>query len=351
MLARLITDQVTLVSGSSFSSPVTYRLKQQRRRLEAIFVEVDMPDSVTISAPTSESFGNAIKQIQVSVNDVAGARNVVDIAGPAALDYWTAWGGSLPAPTAAAYGNQLTTAQTNRRVTYPVFFRHPQLEEPSGNLTSIPLYELNDDPVITLTPGTATECGTGFAFGTNTRVRLILCYRDIAAGDYIPGALVSSNFDSVSSSSKYELEVPSNGLLTSLLLQGYTTSAKVTRRNLCSAADHAVQFMYGREQIRNTSQHFIQDWQGWTSPELGYVPASGVAPGLAGIGSKAFFDFLDDSPLIGAFRAASAINLTSIKAGGDSAKVVIDQTNASALYVRMTTHKWLGGPVGQLQMA
>lgn len=351
MIGRLIIDSQTLVSGATFTTPQSLRIKQQRRRLEAIFVECDMPDSVTLSAPTSESLGAAIGRIVLSVNDAAGSRNLVDAEGIALLDEWVGLGGTLPLKTNACIGTQLTTAQALRRVTYPVFIRHPQIEEPTGNLFSLPLYEVNDDPVLTITPGTATTVGTGFAFGANHRTRIHLCYRDTVGGGYIPTEIRSTNFDALASASRAEMEIASNGLLFSLLLQGYTSAAKTTRRALTGDADHSLELWYGREQIRKHSIHFGGDYPGYTNTPSPTVAAGANNFSLANLDGTAFFDLLDDQPMIGAYNVNSALNLTSIKAGGDVAKVILDKTHASGIFIRSTVRKALGGPVGLLQGA
>ena len=139
MIARQVTDFVNVWSGANWTSPVTYRLKQQRRRLEGILIECIHPDSTNITAPTTEAFGNIVKSVLVSVSDVAGSRNLVDAAGVALLDEFRLLGGALPWDTLVSYGDQIVGAYSGRRVIYPVMFRHPQLEEPAKSHFDPPL--------------------------------------------------------------------------------------------------------------------------------------------------------------------------------------------------------------------
>lgn len=350
MIARQVTDFVTVWSGASWTSPVTYRLKQQRRRLEGILIECIHPDSTNITAPTSEAFGNIVKSVVVSISDVAGSRNLVDAAGVALLDEWRLLGGGLPWDTLVSYGDQIVGAYSGRRVIYPVMFRHPQMEEPAGNLTSVPLYELSDDISITITPGTANEVGAGWTPSANTNFRLNIhfLYRDTTGGNYVCSEIRSQQFDSIASSSRVALEIPSNGLLTSLLLQGYSSAAKTTRKAFCDASDHSLSVLYGREVLRKTTQFVGAQFEELTTPGTGTFSTALRSPGISALAGKAGWDFLDDMPLIGAFSPNSAVNLTSIRAGGDTAQVVIDPTAAATLCVRMTTRKFIGGAVGQL---
>lgn len=351
MIARGITDFITLGTSQAQSAKLTGTIKQQRRRLEGVIVQVIGPSiTATLTTPSTESFGRMLKRVRVKVNDVAGSRFVADVEGVAILEEWLGLGGQLPWETLKAWGNTgASLSAFTPVVTYPLFFRHPQLEEPAGNLTSIPLYDLREDLTVEVELGTNAEvAAANFTHSSTVRIRPL--YRDTSGGEYIPSEIISSDRDSLPASSQQSIEVPSNGLLTSILLQTYSTTAKQTRQALVSSSgDPDVSLFYGREIIRRESPSLLRDYNQLTT---GYpIVASGTAVTLGLLDHGMFLDLIDDLPLIGAFSARSGLNLTGIRAGGDTCRIQVSTTNSTAPCVRMTVRKFLGGPVDKLLLA
>lgn len=350
MIARGITDFTTLGTAQTQSAKLSMTIKQQRRRLEGLLIQVTGPAiTATLTTPATESFGRMLKRVRVKVNDVAGSRFVADVEGVAILDEWLQMGGALPWPSVVSYGNTgASLSAFTPRIIYPLFFRHPQLEEPSGNLTSIPLYELREDLQVEVELGTNAEvAAANFTHATTVRVKPI--YRDTVGGDYIPSEIISSDRDSLPASSQHGIEIPSNGLLTSVLVQTYSSTAKTTRQSLVSSSgDPDVSLYYGRELIRRENPILLQDSMALTTASP--IVCSGTAVTLATIDHSFLIDLMDDLPLIGAFSARSGLNLTSIRAGGDTCRLLISSTNSTSPCVRMTTRKFLGGPVDLIQL-
>jgi hypothetical protein len=348
MISRGIHDFQTLSTALTAATKYTYAVKIQRRRLDGFLVWLSCPGQ-TLTGATAESFAKAVKRIRVKVNDIGGSRYVVDAEGVALIDEWLALGGSLPYDTLIAYGNTGSAAFAAELV-YPVFIRHPQLEEPAGNMTSIPLYDMREDLTLEIELGALTDVATsGFVF-TSCVLRVAPFFRDVESGEYIVSEVISSDRDALASSSKVDLEIPSNGLLTSLTLQSYNSSAKIARLSVVpTTGDPDVTLWYGREMIRRVHPQMATYFNG-----LSQIPrpqATGAAVLLTELKHSFTLDLMDDLPVTGAFSARSALNLTSIRAGGDSSRLSISTTNATSPSVRLTTRKFLAGPVDKIQLA
>ena len=347
MISRGIHDFVTLTTAGTTGQKFPFTIKQQRRRLEGVVIAVTGPSS-TLTTPTDESFGRMLKRFRMRVNDAAGSRFAVDVEGVAALDEWMQMGGNLPWDTLSAYGNSGSAAFAPT-VVYPFFFRHPQLEEPAGNLTSIPLYDLREDVTCEVELGGNTDIAASGFTASNT-VRAMLLYRDVDGGEYIPSEWVSSDKDSLPASSNYDVELPSNGLLTSIQVQGYSATNKNTRQSpISSSGDPAITLYYGREVVRRLNPVLAQYYAELSAPAN--PKCSGSAVLLTQWLHSFLVDLMDDLPLTGAFGARSALNLTSIRAGGDVARLNISSTNSTSPCLRVTTRKFLGGPVDKIQLA
>lgn len=348
MIARGIHDYSVLTTAGAAGGKYSGTIKQQKRRLEGLILQLTFAGG-TATTPTSESYAKLLKRVRVKVNDVAGSRFVVDVEGVAILDEWLMLGGQLPWQTLYAMGNTAGGSVGTVVLTYPVFFRHPQLQEPGGNLTSIPLYDLREDLSVDVELGANTDIAASGVTISSTTIRLAPLYRETIGGEYIPGEWISSDRDSLPASSRVEVELPSNGLLTSVLVQNYTAAAKLVRGTLITAGENDVSLYYGRDQIRKFHPDIGHAASFLTSQQ---IPAMTYAAlGVSALSHSFLIDLLDDLPMTDAFSAGSALNLTSIRAGGDTARLAISLTSATAPCVRLTTRKWLGGPIDKLILA
>lgn len=348
MIARGIHDFTTLTTAGAAAGKYSTTIKQQRRRLEAILFQIAYTSGGAATTPTSESFGRILKRVRVKVNDVAGSRFLADVEGVAILDEFQQMGGCLPWPTAYAYGNS-GSAATTCQLLYPLFLRHPQLQEPGGNLTSVPLYDLREDLNVEVELGANTDVAASGVTLSSVTVRMAPIFRDTVGGEYIPSEILSSDRDSLASSSRVEIELPSNGLLTSVLVQAYAATNKNARQSITTAGENDVSLYYGRDQVRKLHPLLAQDFSCLSSPQP--PTCTTTVNGVANLSHSFLIDLLDDLPLADAFSAGSALNLTSIRAGGDTARLVVSLTNATAPCVRLTSRKFLGGPIDKLILA
>lgn len=334
MIARSIHDTVNLTLATG-TTPATFTIKQQRRRLEGLIIITDV--SYT-GAATSAGGVACIGRVQVNVNDVAGSRNLVDATGVGLVDEHLYMGGSLPASTRTGYGGAAATY----RIVTPVWIRHPQLDDPFGNLTSLPLSQLRSDVTVNVYPAAAIADVAATTLTYNGCIVKIL-YRDTDSGDYIPSEILTNTVNTLTAGARSEWEIPSTGILTSMTVQHFNEASRVyrTRGDVLSSTGDTLKLMYGREEIRSFRPKY----------EHGFCEMTTDACGLADPNSF-IIDLMDDLPQVGPYSANSGLNLSAIRAGGDVAKLVWTNVTASNLSSAMvTTRKFLGGPVGLIQRA
>jgi hypothetical protein len=325
-------------------------IKQQRRRLESVIIIVSQNAANTPTAPTSDSWGRLLSRIQIRVNDAFGSRDLVDVNGASALKEYQYLGGALPVVSQFALSSAGLAATTPEMV-YRIDLRHPQLEEPAGNLTSVPLYQLNEDIQVLVTMGANLDiAGSGVTVAST--VRMVMIYRDTTAGEYVgselktAGASLPTNTGIVAAGTSI-IEIASNGVMASLLLEGFTSSAGTTAGTLLATGDSSLSFYYGREVLRKVHDSVSRAISGALPGVSGVNLSTGFA-GAAARPGEYFLDFADDQPMINAFSMASAVNLTGIVRGGDTARIELNPTAGGTPFYRLTTRRFIGGPIEKL---
>lgn len=348
MIARGIRDYQVITTAGAAGGKYSLNIKQQKRRLEGILVQATFSGGTPVT-PTTESWGKLVKRVRVKINDVAGSRFLCDVEGVAALEEWQMFGAALPWSTQFYFGNTGTSAVSNPVLTYPIFFRHPLLQEPGGNLTSIPLYDLREDLNIEVELGANTDIAASGVTISSATIRIAPIFRDTIGGEYIPSEWLSSDRDTLPASSRVEVELPSNGLLTSVLVTNYTTTGKTVRGASMTSGENDISLFYGRDQIVKLHPDLATAYSTLTSVQ--FPVCNATTPTNVELKHSFLIDLLDDLPLTDAFSAGSALNLTSIRAGGDTARLVWSLTNSTAPCLRLTTRKFLGGPIDKLILA
>jgi hypothetical protein len=350
MIVRSLVEFQTLSLAAGPGAVLTGIIKQQRRRLESVGIVVTQNAANTPTGPTADSWARLVSRIQIRINDAFGSRDLVDVNGASVLKEYQYLGGTHPAQTQFFIANTATVAVTPE-ICYRVDLRHPQLEEPAGNLTSIPLYQLNEDMQVIVTMGANLDiASSGVTVGAT--VRMVLIYRDTVAGEYIGGevktigAALPTNTGIVAAGTSI-IEIASNGVLSSLLMEGFTSATGLVTGSLLASGDSSMSFYYGREVLRKIHDSVSRFLSG-PLPGVGGVNVGGGFSALVNRPGEYFLDFADDQPMINAFSMASAVNLTGIVRGGDTARLELNPTAGSTPFYRLTTRRFIGGPLEKL---
>lgn len=140
-----------------------------------MWVVVPVTISGTVSAATVKSGGlwNIVKRIQLSVADGSANRNQTDCSGAGlirraaritnGLDLNTIQGSAAALSDLAATPGNLTGTFY---ISYPLFFKHPQLSDPIGSALMLPLPRYNSNPTLTVQFGASTDCFSTLTGGT-----------------------------------------------------------------------------------------------------------------------------------------------------------------------------------------
>jgi hypothetical protein len=234
------------VASTGWAHSTNYQVPLSREFwLESIQIGFHwLSTTVTMGTELADGILGLLKRVRLSVSDASGNRKVVDTTGPALLEYQQHTIGSCDrnAPrhrvgtviaTTSARGIVASPAvvTTNQyQLWYTIPFRHPQLQDPHGAATMLPLPRLSSDPVLEIETAALTDIASGSSgiFATPGKLIVKLNRRDVLSPNfpYIPTELISYDKQWNSAGGKQDWEIPAIGTVTGILIQDYngTTS-------------------------------------------------------------------------------------------------------------------------------
>jgi hypothetical protein len=357
MLYPCLTDQLTLSPSATLANltaaqTVTARIKQERRRLEALLL-VFKATTAAASSNNGDGLAGLIKEIRVRVNDVLGSRNMIQVSGPGLLSFNRNNFGWLDRNTYASYQTGTLAASSAHTVAFYIPVRHPSIAEPYGNLLSLPLSSnfLKDDPIVEIEfhQGT-TVFNTTPTTPLSPNIKLYSILREVPDSvPYIPSELRTDTLNADAAANKKYFDFSSVGFLTQCLLQGYSSQTygnAVTRASLLSAGG-LLTVEYGRNAIRKFDDDTIQLLNDMSQDQRTIVPAD-TALSTRQFAGEYMLDFLTDHPNSDAFSPMSMLNLNTEALGGDKCRIVLDTMPANT-QARITYHKLLARTAAALK--
>lgn len=358
MLYPCITDFLSFTPSGTIAAfatgqTFTARIKQERKRLEAIMVVVTMAThgAGQPTATVGDGAPGIIKAIRLRATDVLGTRNIIDVSGPGLLSFVKNNFGFLDRNTMQWYRTYAADIQNSAyTMCFYIPVRHPVIAEPYGHLLSLPLSSnfVKDDPILEVETNTLASVftTTGTPAGTISAMAIL---RDIPDSvPYIPSELRTDTLNNLAAATKQSFEFGSVGFLTQCLVQGYsaqTYAPAVTRiDNLTAGGTLSVE--YGRNTIRKFTGAFCNGLNDLSQFNILAAAADNLT--LRSLVGEYFLDFLSDHPGSDAFSAASVLNLNTEALGGDKCRLIIDTMIASH-QARITTHKLLARTVDAIK--
>lgn len=333
------------VVAASWAHSTKYTLTLSREFwLESLMIGINFTTgAVTYTTPTADNMAALLKSVRLSVTDASGNRKVIDLTGSAILEYWRNVVGSLDRNTAALVGGTTPGNTTMYTLLFPIPLRHPQLQDPWGAATMLPLPRLNNDPILEIEIGAATDVAatTTNVFSTKGPLFVVLNRRDVNVSGfpYIPGELITYPNAWNSAGGKQYWEVPAIGSVTGILIQDYkggtartcilgsgTTSDEVGQ-------DWSVEYL--STVIRRVPPYVIQAENDHT---IDLYPAT-----WANQSGSYFFDFITDFPGADAFNFGSVLDLNPLQLNGGKCRLIGSSlvTSASSSS-NFTVHKLFG---------
>lgn len=341
------------VLTTAWANGTTYQLSLSREFwLESIVLLINFTSGTAASVGTWTADGllALVKRIRLSVTDASGNRKVLDTNGPALAEYWLNTVGGLPRNTArwVSTGGAAATVSMADSTAYtlalPIPIRHPQLQDPFGASTMLPLPRLSNDPILEVELGAATDVSSAAAthvFPTKGSMVAVINRRDVLVPNlpYIPSELITYDKQWNSAGGKQDFEIPTIGTATGILIQDYkggTARTCVLGTSTTSdevGQDWSVEFL--QSVVRRVPPAAIQAENDATNA---IHPAT-----WNNFTGSYFLDFLTDYAGGDAFNVGSALDLNSLSLNGGKARLVGSSlvTSASS-FSRFTIHKLFG---------
>lgn len=306
--------------------------------LESLIVRISVTTSAAGGTETADGIWNLLKRARMSVTDATGNRKVIDVTGAALMSYWRNVVGSLDRASAAmapgTTGADVATT-TTYVLYYPIPLRHPQLQDPFGAATMLPLPRLSVDPVLELDLCAGADIGSTPVTISAGRIDVLLNRRDVLVPNfpYIPGELITYE-KQWAASGKGDWEIPALGTVTGILHQNYT-SATAKGSVLTTAATDDWSLEYLSSIIRRHLPDFASVENEYT---MDLYPATWNNPS-----GELYWDFLTDFAGMDAFNLGSALDLNPLALNGGKARIIGSGITGGANIKSMfTVHKLFG---------
>lgn len=333
----------------SAAKTYTFRIGQQRRRLDAILLQLSVTNDASTAA-NADGVSGLVKEVRVIANDVLGKRNVVKCPGSALIAYVRNNLGRLDRYTQSAMGAGSAgtlTASATMLCHFWIPLRALFIQEPYANLTSLPLSSswIKEDVIVEVDLRAASEVYSAGA-PTASAIGAVALYRDVPDNiPYIPSELITDPI-SFGAAARQEYQFGQSGFLTQALIQGYVSATyanTATRVQLLSAAG-ILSFEYGRTVLRRGPESLLRAINDYSQNVVG-AEGNGLITGnqmerRTPIG-EVMFDFVTDFPETDAFSIFSILNLSKDALGGDVARIVWSDWANTGYQGRITYHKLL----------
>lgn len=286
--------------------------------LESIILKFSFTSGTTLGAVTANSLLAILKRVRMSITDATGNRKILDCPGFALLEYWRQLLGNLDRTTNARMPSitaGIAVADSTAYTLYfPIPFRLPQLQDPFGAATMLPLPRLNVDPVLEIDIGAAADISATFNLTGNITVSAMINKRDVVTKDqfpYIPGELITYT-KQWASSGKADWEIPAQGTVTGILISDLAQANTRSTVLASNSEDWSVEYLSSI--IRRQNPDFIQvenDYTVTTWPATWNNPAGSF-----------YLDFITDYAGADAFNMGSALDLNPLILNGGKARVI-----------------------------
>lgn len=347
---------------------VQLRIPRQSRWLSDIIVHLNVTvlnGNATGTAPTAnrDYLENILSEVRVRVSDKAGPnRLAVKCPGVSLLAWHYSTNPATDRFTQRVIRNaSVYPTAANGTVTldlfFPVHFRHPQVGEPIGVRTCLPLFSdantgVSDDVILELDFNSLATAIPGFALGgtggavTINRATAKLIYVNAPQSiTYIPQELVT-DLPSITASTASGYDIPRQGLLSSLLFEEFSDTAYAVRATALASNTGASNYSlkYARTSIKDFYPAELMaraDWFSVPKPDNGSTEVVGQMPFVS------FLDMLNPRPNDSAFSANSLLNLYGDQQG-DLARLEWTGLATANSRIRLTRHKFFTGNVADL---
>lgn len=188
------------------------------------------------ATPNPDSLLNILKRITLNVTDGARTRNVIDCSGPGLIEYASKIRGLDLITSEAALLTAASTDNLEWRIKYPIFFGHPQMNDPERSMFVLPCNRFTTNPLLTLYFATQADIDQDASptFVVDDITFYIVINRLQIGVDNWPifdTELVEQVVSYPASGSNQIFELPTPGSYTGILIRGYKGVAPTQTRD------------------------------------------------------------------------------------------------------------------------
>lgn len=330
------------------NTAVQLRIPRQSRWLSQILIHVNFTLGGTLSATANRDYADGIfTEVRLRVSDKAGPnRFLVKSPSTSLLAWHQQMHPSLDRFSSQIIRNSAAVAAGTYDLVVPVNIRHPQVGEPIGVRTCLPLFSSStgtgvaDDVILELDlAATAAALNLGASASlTINRVTAKLIY--VNAPDsifYIPQELVSY-LPAVTAATAGSFDIPRQGFLSSVLIEEFSDTAYAVRANFLPSNTGAdfYSLKYARTTLKDFYLRELQargDYYSVPKPAAGSTEVAGQYPFVG------LIDLLTPRPNDAAVVGDSMLSLYGDQQG-DLASLAWSAAASSNARVRLLAHKF-----------
>lgn len=331
MLFARRTDYTPTQSSLALGQTIRFELTREFH-IESIFLKIAVTVSGVMATASADKILDLVKKVKFNVSDGARTRTPVDVSGVALIELAKQWQGGIDRRTQLAIGGN---SATTYNITYPIYFAHPQIDDPIGSTLLLPAPRFNSNPVLEVQFASQAELDTNatptFAVSALS-ARCIVNRRQVTKVNWptFDTELVEleSSYPSTGNNQLYELQIP--GSYTGILLRGYT-SATARGDVMVSGGEFKLQ-MLGTV-IRRFQLLDLQDEN--DSSKFRNLAADDFVGGY-------YLDFLTDKSGQAASDFGSVLDANILSASGARVQLLQDITGGAGVKVKYVTHRIFG---------
>lgn len=192
-----------------------------------IFLVCDVVVSGAIATATADGLLGLINRVTLNVTDGSISRNPIDCSGRALIEYCQQACGGNDRYTLAAKDK---LAIGTYKITYPIFFESPQLQDPFGSQLLLPAPRYNANPVLSIQVASQSQIdsnGTPTFAVSSLTITPVVVRREVNIANFNTWDAelveITQNYTASGANQLYELQVPGN--YASILMRMYTSAA------------------------------------------------------------------------------------------------------------------------------
>lgn len=322
-------SKATAALGSSYTFDITREF-----HIDTIIIHLSLNVGTVAATMNADSLQNVLKRVTMTVADGARTRNVVDMSGPALLEYWAHVNGQLDFTTATAV-NTNTTGIKN--LYYPIPFVLPNVDDPFGSVLLLPAPRFTSNPQLQLTFASVTDIDVNvtptFVVSGNIVARCIVIRRSVLVRDWLTydAELLESTVAYTTSASNQGYELQSPGSYTGILLRCYLSSAAHGDISIANGEFKLQLLGTNLRRFRLTDEEVINYYS-----KIPNVGAVSIFPG------SYFMDFLSDKMGNSAGEFGSVLDANLPVTTGARLRLLQDINGAAGVQVKYVTHRIFG---------